>query len=97
MFYIYLAPQRALEPQGVSAFMGVEMCSYKEQIVKPFQNKKSRSIGSFKILDNSKAISTDGIVLLFSIKPIICLEVFIFLANSSCVNPSLTLNCFILF
>ena len=62
-----------------------------------FQSRKRRSIGSFKTLANFKAVSTDGIVLLFSIKPIICLEVFIFLANSSCVNPSLTLNCFILF
>lgn len=32
MFNIYLAPPRALERQGVSAFMGVEMCIYKEQI-----------------------------------------------------------------
>ena len=78
MFNIYLDPPRSLECQGISAFIGYKMCSYKEQIVKPFQNQKSRSIGSFKILDNSKAISTDGIVLLFSIKPIICLEVFFF-------------------
>jgi len=28
MFNIYLAPPRALERQGVSAFMGVEMCIY---------------------------------------------------------------------
>ena len=54
------------------------MMSLKEQIVKPFQSRKRRSIGSFKTLANFKAVSTDGIVLLFSIKPIICLEVFIF-------------------
>ena len=77
--------------QSPLLFIFNNIISLKQQIVKPFQ-KKRFSIGSFRTLDNFKAISTDGIVLLFSIKPIICLEIFIFLANSSCVKPSLTLN-----
>ena len=33
MFNIYLAPKRALERQGVSAFIGYKMCSYRVQNV----------------------------------------------------------------
>ena len=39
MFNIYLAPPRALEPQGVSAFIGYKMCTHKNKIYLVFFRK----------------------------------------------------------